>query len=245
MPCRAVPPWPCYATPTVSRRTVLLGHCYAVLRCATRCRGVRAVPCRAVPRHAFGPVPCRAVPCPASPSHFLPSAASSSGAAKPPATPLTITGPAGGCSPPRRTSRLWRASGNAGPAPRAGSSQHGCARARGPPCTGVRRHAVCPGGGMRACGVRMQLCEGLKQWGGWKRVCSVRVAWCEGLQCWRVGVPGFAVLVHRCARICRAGVWAREGLQHRGWTDEGLQRRGGRAGACGAAGAWPCQGLQC
>lgn len=205
MPCRAVPPWPCYATPTVSRRTVLLGHCYAVLRRATRCRGVRAVPCRAVPRHAFGPVPCRAVPCPASPSHFLPSAASSSGAAKPPATPLTITGPAGGCSPPRRTSRLWRASGNAGPAPWAGSSQHGCARARGPPLHGCAK----------ACSVPRRRDEGL-----WCPHAVVRgfeaVGWVEeGLQCQGSMVRGFAVLACGCARVCCAGAQVCEDLQ--GW----------------------------
>lgn len=190
----AMLPLPCHATPCCWATAT---PCHAVPWCQGTAVPCCAMLCYTVPSSAVvsgAMVPCHVVPCPASPSHFLPSAASSSGAAKPPATPLIITGPAGGYSPPRRTSRLWRVSGNAGPAPRAGSSQHGCARAHSPPCTGVRRSAVCPGGGMRACGVCMQLCEGLKQWGGQK----------EGLQCQGRRERGFAVLVRGCARVCSA-----------------------------------------
>ncbi|XP_055552874.1 integrin alpha-7 [Falco cherrug] len=101
------------------------------------------MPCCTMLCHA---VPCHpAWPCPASPSRFLPSAASSRGAPGSPATPLTITGPAWACSPRRRSSRRWRASGNgAEPAqPRGQRARLGFfRRARSAPPAVPQYHAV-------------------------------------------------------------------------------------------------------
>ena len=230
MPCWATPAKlchavPCHATPchVVPRHVMPRHSSYAMPCCATPCHSSHAMPPQlrhAVPSqlcHATPAVPCRAVPChpawpcPASPSRFLPSAASSSGAAESPATPLIITGPAGACSPPRWTSRRWRASGNAGlsrPGPgrqRArvhrgvrglAAALRGCARADSVPrrrdkglqcwCVGVQGFAVPKPGCARACSVGARGFAVLAHDGA--RVCSARTGTCEGLQCWCVVV---------------------------------------------------------